>query len=405
MTEKLREQMRSDALDIFDSAIKAADPAECVRKVLHWDGDSLFAGDHRLASSEFDRVMVVGGGKAAATMAAAVEGVVGAKLSGGAVITKYGHGAAAAQIDVTEAGHPLPDQAGVDATARMLDLVSQADSRTLVVTVISGGGSALMVGPAEGITLADKQAVTQALLKCGATIDEINAVRKHISTIKGGGLALAAAPAPVVSLILSDVIGDSLDVIASGPTVGDDSTFGDAWDVIDRYGIENETPQTVLHRLSAGRDGSLTDTPRSDDPIFSHVKNALVGTNRLATTAALECARELGYNAKTSTNTLHGEAREIAKAVVALCEGASTDAGPACLILGGETTVTIKGSGKGGRNQELALAAAMELSRNKKIVILSGGTDGNDGPTDAAGGMVDWATTDRAERAGVAVQD
>ena len=281
--------------------------------------------------------------------------------------------------------------------------MNAAGERDLVLCVISGGGSALLVAPAEGVTLGDKQEVTRLLLACGADIHEINTVRKHLSRAKGGGLARAAYPATVVSLILSDVIGDDLNVIASGPAVPDTTTFADAWDVFEKYGIWSKLPASVQTRLQKGLEGDIEDTPKAGDAVFQRCYSELVGTNIQALIAAAGAARQKGYRSLILSSTVQGEAREVVKMFAACAKEVRNSAhpipAPACILCGGETTVTIQGSGKGGRNQEFALAAAMVIDGLKNIVVLSGGTDGTDGPTDAAGAIVDGATMTRAHAA------
>jgi len=333
-------------------------------------------------------------------MAEAAEQALGARLTGGIVVTKYDHAVGTRLVRVVEAGHPVPDDAGVAGASDILDLVATLGERDLVVVLLSGGGSALLVSPADGVSLADKQAATGALLSCGATINEINAVRKHLSRIKGGQLAGLCAPAHVVTLVLSDVIGDPLDVISSGPTVPDTSTFGDALAILDRYDLRGSVPDAVLTRLVDGAAGSIPETPKAGDEAFvrSHVQ--LIGTNRLALDAVAGAAKEAGYDPTILTSSLRGEAREVAKVVASLTEGDSGDAPPRALIFGGETTVTLGAdAGKGGRNQELALAAAIEIAERDDVVVTSIGTDGTDGPTDAAGGLVDGLTVERARSA------
>ncbi len=355
---------------------------------------------------ELDRVWVVGAGKASAQMALGVERLLGKRVAGGAVVVKYGHGAPLKRVKLFEAGHPVPDEAGVAGAAAVAAVADEAREGDLVLALISGGASALMVSPAEGLALTDKQECTRLLLACGATIHEMNAVRKHLSALKGGQLARRAAPSRVWALLLSDVIGDNLDVIGSGPCAPDASTFADAVAVLRRYGIWDQTPEPVRRHLHAGLDGQLKETPKEGDTLFRTVSNVVVGSNAQAIEAAAAEAKLLGYRPLVLTTTLDGEAREQARMLAAIAREAQMSGRPAkapvCILAGGETTVTLRGQGRGGRNQEFALAAALALEGTRGIAVLAAGTDGTDGPTDAAGAVVDGATVARAQKAGFA---
>jgi hydroxypyruvate reductase len=341
-------------------------------------------------------------------MAAALYDILGERLTGGLAVTKYEHRDSSldtGSVEIVEAGHPLPDEAGVVGTQQIADLLARTSARDLVLAIISGGGSALMTLPAPGLSLADLQGTTDLLLRCGATIVELNAVRKHLSQVKGGGLARLAAPAPVASLVLSDVVGDPLDVIASGPLSPDTSTFGDAWTVLEHYELVDLVPTPVRQRLRTGLEGDLPDTPKPGDALFQHVHNVLVGSNRQAAEAAAAAAEEQGFNTIFLSTFVEGEAREVARVAAGLAkELVASDRPvprPACLVWGGETTVTIRGEGKGGRNQELALAAAMAMDGLPGILLVALGTDGTDGPTDAAGAVVTGETVARARSLGL----
>lgn len=401
---------------IMTAALEAVDPEKAVLNSLHRQDDTLHVGGRTYDLSQTDRVLLVGGGKAGAPMAKAVATVLGDRLSSCIVNVKEGYTLApeefqemsrhsACPIRFVEAGHPTPNQAGVEGAEQMAAALQGLTERDLVICVISGGGSALMTLPAEGISLGDIQALTELLLRSGATINEMNAVRKHLSRIKGGGLARLAQPARLIALLLSDVVGNPLDVIASGPTVPDTTTFEDAWRVLERYDLLDEAPQPVLSRLMAGRDGHLPETPKPGDPIFERVHTLVVGSNDIAAARAVEQAQEEGLNSLLLTTYIEGEAREVAKVAAALAkEMAVSDrplCRPACLVAGGETTVTIRGQGKGGRNQELALAAALALEGWEGVLVASLATDGTDGPTDAAGGVVDGGTVARAREKGL----
>ena len=359
--------------------------------------------------SEYRGIYVVGAGKASAQMAAAVEDLLGERIAAGVVVVKYGHALPLARVEVVEAGHPLPDEAGVTGTKRIIQLLSRATEQDLIIFLISGGGSALLPSPAGAITLEEKKQTTQLLLDCGATIHETNAVRKHISRVKGGGLARLAHPATLVSLILSDVVGDALDAIASGPTAPDSSSFADGLRVIERYELQEKIPQSVKAFLAAGAKGEVEETPKAGDPIFHNVRNIIVGNNRTALAAARLEAESLGYNTLLLSSCIEGEAKVVAALHAAIAKEIVSTGNPlrrpACLLSGGETTVTIRGTGLGGRNQEFALAAAAGIDGAEGVVVLSGGTDGTDGPTDAAGAIVDGATLQRGRAQGLDAAD
>lgn len=402
-------QLRRHAVQIFRAALDASDPAAAVLRHVRVAGRVLIAGKRRYPLRSFRNIFVVGAGKASAAMAQAVEKLLGPRITGGLVNVKYGHVAPLRRIELNECGHPVPDEAGVRGARRIADIVANAGEKDLVLCLISGGGSALLPSPAPPLTLEEKQQATRLLLASGANIHEINALRKHISTLKGGQLARLAWPATVVSLLLSDVIGDDLDVIASGPTAPDASTFGTARGVLDKYGLLEQVPRAVRERIEAGLRGEIPETPKAADPVFQRVQNLVVGSNALAVQAAAAKAKELGYRPMILSTRIEGEAREIARMHAAIAKEVAWSGWPvrppACIISGGETTVTVRGSGLGGRNQEFALAAALDLAGTSGIVVLSGGTDGTDGPTDAAGAIADGATVERAEALGLRARD
>jgi len=394
------ETMRQHAMEIFQAALRAVDPVEAILRCVKHAGEGILIGEHRFKFKDYDRILMVGAGKAGAPMAKALEDLLGDRVADGVIVVKEGHGLPLQHVRIHEAGHPVPDERGIRGAEDILSLVNEAGERDLVICVISGGGSALLVAPAEGITLADKQEVTRLLLACGAGIHEINTVRKHLSRAKGGGLARLAYPATVVSLILSDVIGDDLNVIASGPAVPDTSTFADAREVFNKYDIWHKLPESVKTLIQHGLVGDIEDTPKAGDAIFQRCYSELVGTNIQALTAASSEARRKGYQPLILSSTVEGEAREVVKMFAAFAKevrnSANPISAPACILCGGETTVTIQGKGKGGRNQEFALASAMIIDGMENIVVLSGGTDGTDGPTDAAGAIADGRTMARA---------
>jgi hydroxypyruvate reductase len=332
-------------------------------------------------------------------MARATERVLGRRITAGLINVKYGHTTRLRRIELNQCGHPVPDEAGASGAARIAALAASAGPGDLVLCLISGGASALLPLPAEGITLAEKQDTTRQLLACGANIHEMNALRKHISRIKGGQLARLAAPAAVEALLLSDVIGDNLDVIGSGPTAPDASTFAGVAAMLDRYGIRASIPAAVRDRIERGVRGEIAETPKPGDPLFARVRNTVIGSNRLALDAAAVAARSLGYRTLILSSQIQGETREVARMHAAIARDIAETGRPlkppACIITGGETTVTLRGEGLGGRNQEFVLAAAIDIAGLDRAVVFSAGTDGTDGPTDAAGAIADGATLSR----------
>ena len=398
-------QQRADALNIFRAALQAADPGQCISRSLALEDGNLRVLDACYPLAQLSKIIVVGAGKATPAMAAAVEKILGDHITAGAINTKYDHGLPLRRITTTECGHPLPDEAGVAGTESMLSLLHDLDENALVICLFSGGGSALMPAPAAGISLAEKQETTQLLLACGATINEINAIRKHLSRVKGGYLARQAFPARVVSLSLSDVIGDPLDTIASGPTFPDSTSFPDCLELVEHYQLGQQLPAAVYQHLQDGAQGRVSETPKQDDSCFARVENQVIGNNALAIDAAQKAARDIGYRTLVLTSRIKGEAREVASVHAAIAQEIRTSGQPipppACIISGGEPTVTLRGQGKGGRNQELALAAALDLAGWGGITLLSGGTDGTDGPTDAAGAIADGNTVERGRQNGL----
>lgn len=412
-----RSPLKDRILAVQQAALAAVEPGAAVRRHVRREGSHLAVSGRSYDLACVERIWVVGGGKAATAMAAALQDLLGDRLTGGLIVTKYGHADPqqdTGPIVAVEAGHPIPDEAGVNGAGRMRSLLRQATQKDLVFAVLSGGGSALLTLPAPGLTLANLQSTTDLLLRSGATIVELNAVRKHLSQIKGGGLARMAAPAPVISLILSDVVGDPLDVIASGPTAPDPTTLADAWAVLERYDLARRVPQAVRERLlpalgetglPEGAAGEPAETPKPGDSLFRQVQNLIIGSNRLAAEAAVAAARAGGLNALLLSTFVEGEARQVARVAAALAkEMVACDRPvprPACVVWGGETTVTVRGSGKGGRNQELALAAALAMEGLPHVLLVALGTDGTDGPTDAAGAVATGETIARARALGL----
>ena len=390
---------------IFQAGLERADPYRMIVEHVTLDGNALvvaFEGQQqRFNLADFERIYVFGAGKASARMAQAIENVLGERITAGVVAVKYGHTAPLSRVRLVEAAHPLPDEASLRTAREIAALARGFDERTLVINLISGGGSAVFDGLLEyedggqrtALTLSDLQRTTQVLLACGASITEINCIRKHISTVKGGRYVRLLYPATSLNLILSDVIGDRLDTIASGLTVPDSSTFGEAQAVVEKYGIAAQLPAAVRRAIELGAAGAIAETPKAGDPIFARTHNLLIGTLYNSLLAAAEAARELGYQPVVLSAQLVGEAREVAKVLLGIARDVQKHEAlvrkPACLIGGGETTVTLRGSGKGGRNQELALAFLCELKGDPAgsagIYLLSASTDGSDGPTDAAG--------------------
>lgn len=380
--------LRRSALSIFRAALAAADPGEAVARHLR-----------RLDYSRFRHIYVVGAGKAGGSMAAAAERILGRRVTAGLVNVKEEYARKLRRVELHPCGHPVPDARGIEGARRIAELAASAGRDDLVLCLISGGASALLPLPAAPITLDEMQAATELLLASGADIHEFNTIRKHISQIKGGQLARLAAPARVESLLLSDVIGDDPGVIGSGPAAPDTSTFADALAILDKYGLRARVAASLRARLEQGAAGAIAETPKPADSLFTRVRNTVVGSNRLALSAAARRARELGLRPLLLASGVQGETREIARMHAAIAREMA-DSGrpvrpPACVITGGETTVTLKGGGKGGRNQEFVLAAALQIAGLPNTVVFSAGTDGTDGPTDAAGAIADGATLSR----------
>jgi len=389
-------------LSIFQASLRGADPKGCVKRHLKVEHGVFSVGDFRKRLKDVDKIIVVGAGKAAAVMAQATEEVLKDRIDQGVIITKKGPEVSLARIKQYRGGHPIPDEEGTKGTKRLMETVAQAGEDDLVLCLISGGGSALLVAPCEGISLEDKKKMTQLLLECGATIDEINTIRKHISRVKGGRLAKAAFPAQTVSLILSDVIGDRIDSIASGPTASDPTTFEDCFEILHRYNLMERMPEPIKLFLQADKGKQGTETVKPGDPIFERVVNLIIGSNFLALKEAETKAKALGFNTLLLSAAISGDTRKAAEGHALLAQkirqGKSTPPPPACVVSGGETTVVVKGVGKGGRNQEFVLAAAIQIGGLKDVIISSMNTDGIDGPTDACGAMCDGFTVSRAKK-------
>lgn len=415
--------------EIFAAALKAVNPFFAVKD----HADEIRS---ELISGKFKQFFLIGFGKASYQMARAIEESIDSNLiTGGIVITKYGHAVSQkpedkkirrledkkistsqplnfsgsqllkSPIRIYEAGHPIPDRNGLRATEETINLLRNTDGNTLVLCLISGGGSALFVSPYNAITLNEKQKTTELLLKAGADITDLNTVRKHISKVKGGRLAEIAYPAKIIALILSDVIGDRLDVIASGPTAADNTTFPDALNVINKFKLQDKIPVGVMAILNKGREGLIQETPKADNPIFENVKNIIICNNLKALNAAKDKAQLMRFLPEIVSSDISGEARDVGrwltKKAIKTRKALGVKRNKICLISGGETTVTVRGNGKGGRNTELALSFAREIEGVDGITLLSAGTDGTDGPTDAAGAIVNGKTITRAKKLGL----
>jgi len=402
---QLDRKARMLALNSLEYALNAVDSKQIIKSKISLKNSGLQVNGYSFDLKEFDNVYVIGGGKATGSMAEALEQILGKYIINGLVNVPHGTRYKTRIIKLHEASHPIPDEAGVEGTRRMLEIAEQAKEDDLVICLISGGGSSLMPLPRGKISISDKREITNTLLKCGATINEINTVRKHISDFKGGWLAKKAHPATILNLILSDVVGDPLDFIASGPTVPDSTTFSDAAEILKKYGLWNTAPASIKKVLSDGEKGIIPETPKANDKAFKKVYNVVVGNNRFASLAACEKLKSEGLKTLLLTAVLEGEARHVGIALASIAREVSLSGNPiskpAGIIAGGETTVTVTGKGLGGRNQELALAAALKLKEMDGMVIASLSTDGIDGPTDAAGAIVDGKTLARAAKAGL----
>jgi len=395
-------------LRILTAALERVDPATAIARHVQRSGEVLGAAGKEYHLPDYRRVFVVGAGKAGVPMAQAISDLLGERLEGGIVIVKEGYRGGSEwsphpNLEILEAGHPLPDERGLAGTQRIIELLETTREDDLVLVLISGGGSALLTAPAAGVGLEDLQALTADLLTSGATIQEINTLRKHLDLVKGGQLARLAAPADVLALILSDVVGSQLEAIASGPTAADPSTYADALEVLARYELTAKAPQPVLSHLQRGAAGENPETTKPNDELFARVNNVIIGSNLQAAGAAVEQARKEGFNSLLLTSYLQGEANQAGRLLAAILRQVAASGQPlprpACLVAGGETTVTIRGDGLGGRNQELALGAVPELAGLERVALLTLATDGGDGPTDAAGAIASGETWHRAQHA------
>ncbi len=416
------------AARIMAAAIRAVEPGAAVAQFMRLEDERLIISEQVYNLNKYRRIFLIGAGKAGAPMASTAAEILGPRLNRSIIIVKEGHTGSyilhdvdygktisahapehTGVIRILEAGHPLPDERGVTGAQQIEDLLSGTQPDDLVICLISGGGSSLLVSPSPGITLDDMQELTTSLLACGANINEINALRKHLDRVKGGGLAGMAAPAAVATLILSDVIGDPLDVIASGPTVPDPSTYEQAYQILERYNLLGRAPRSITARLEGGQRGELPETPKPGDPVFERVQNVIIGSNIQAARAAVSQAQKEGLHTLLLTTWLQGEAHQAGRFLAAVGRQINADnqpvVRPACVIAGGETTVTIKGDGLGGRNQEMALGAVSELAGLPDSALITLATDGGDGPTDAAGAVVTGETQYQAHQMGLSPDD
>jgi glycerate 2-kinase len=397
---------RQTAIDIFLAGIESVKPDNLIRRYLSIKENTLSIEKLTFDLSEINNIYVVGAGKASALMARELELILGDRITKGHIVTKYGHSKPLKYISITEAGHPIPDENGIKGTKEILSIAEIAGDKDLVICLLSGGGSALMTDLPEGCTLNDLKILNDLLLKSGVSITEMNCIRKHLSKVKGGMLAKAASPARVISLILSDVIGDPLDVIASGPTAPDPTTFADALSIIKCYHIENQIPQQILKVLIDGIEEKRPETLKDSSEIFRRISNLIIGTNKLALKTAKEMAESLGYEAQIISDTLDRDVSDVAKYIYLISKSTQElkSGKKICLLFGGEPVVKVTGEGLGGRNQHLALTVATLLKDTSGITFLSAGTDGTDGPTDAAGAVVDSATVENAQKLGLNIR-
>jgi len=405
--DKQLNKLRKDAISLFHTGINAASPSSLIPDNILLEKSILTISDIIGTSKLFDlknykRITVIGAGKASIAMAYEVERILDDNIDEGLVVTKYNFRSQLKRIQSLKASHPLPDKNGIEASKKIIEICKNANEDDLIINLISGGASSLLPYRADNITLEDKIKTTEILLRAGATIQELNTVRKHISAIKGGLLAKYVYPATMINLIISDVIGDQLDVIGSGFTVPDPTTFEDSWNVMIKYKMEDKIPHSVKSYLLDGMEGKVPETPKPGNPLFNKVYNLIIGNNELALSAIKTAAEEKGYYAKIISATLEGEAKVTSKFIAQLAKEYSLSVEkPVCLIFGGETTVTVTGNGKGGRNQEFCLSFAIEIDGIKNITFLSGGTDGYDGQTEAAGAICNGKTIEIAKELGL----
>lgn len=394
---------KENVLKIFKAAVAAVHPAKLVPAHLFIENNMLHIFDHRFLINELQNIYVIGAGKAIAAMAKTVEEILGGLVTAGIVVTKSGHSLPLRKIQCIEAAHPVPDENGVAATVKVVQLLQRAERNDIIICLISGGASSLWIDIPDGASLNEVQETFQLLLKCGATIDEVNTIRKHLSAIKGGQLLRYAPQANWFSFIISDVPGNALPVIASGPTVPDNTTFEESKKILEKYNLLSQLPASVLLHINNGIEGKIKETSKVTDPVFKQVHNRIIGSNAIALEAAAEEARQLGYHIAFIEDSLKGDAATVGRELIRNLKKYK-GAKPACFLLGGETTVTVTGKGKGGRNQQMVLSALLEMDPGldeenfNQVTFLSAGTDGTDGPTDAAGAIADRQTLSMAHK-------
>ncbi len=407
-------KVRDDLEAIYTAAIVAVNPITAVEthvkrkdNILQLFSSGQSYKEYNLGN--YSRIIVVGAGKATAPMARAVEVLLGDRIETGLICVKYGYTDTLTKINLIQAAHPVPDASGIAGAKKIMELLNSAGGDDLVISLISGGGSALLPLPPESISLEDKRETTSLLLKSGASIHEINTVRKHLSLVKGGNMARAAGRATVINLMISDVVGDNMDVIASGPFVPDRSTFRDARDILEKYHLEGRVPASVAGRIRAGSHGDIEENPGPDNPVFKRITNLIVASNIIALQAAKNEAVERGYNSIILSSMIEGDTKDaalwharIAREIIA---SSNPIPAPACIVSGGETTVVVTGEGLGGRNMEYAMHAALHIDGLEHITMASIGTDGSDGPTDAAGAVADGCTLKAARELGMDTQE
>ncbi len=405
----LKEDWEKDINFIINQALLSVNPYLCVAENIDIRGDDLFIFKKKINLNKINQVYVIGVGKAVIPMAKAVIDKIGKRIASGLLISKHQiekeKGEFGEKIRIYLGDHPIPSGQSIESTRKLITFLKKVNKNDLIINLISGGGSALMVLPHDGITLDDIKRLTNVLLRSGAMIQEINTIRKHIDKIKGGGLARMIYPIRMETLILSDVLGDKISMIASGPTSMDETTYADAWEIIQKYNIENKIPKSIVNHLIKGMRGDVQETIKSGDEVLNKITNTIIGSLTTAISSAEKAARELRYNTVILSTKLYGEAREVGKVfgsiLANLVESDYLLIKPACVIAGGETTVTVSGNGKGGRNQELALGAVGQIANLRDCCLISIATDGEDGPTDAAGAFVTGRTKSSAKEKGL----
>jgi glycerate-2-kinase len=396
------------AESIFNAGVDSVKPDKLINAKIKLQGSVLSVADKLYYLNDYNKIYVIGFGKASGLMALAIEEIMGDRISEGLIIVKYGHACKLNRIKIREAGHPVPDENGIAATKELVEIASKAGDKDLVICLISGGASALLADFPEGFSLEDLKSLNSSLLESGAKIRDVNTIRKHFSNVKGGQLARIIYPASIINLVLSDVVGDGLSIIASGPTYPDDSTYLDAINVLDKYGLMDEKHSKLASFFIEGKLGKHPETPKKDEPFFEKSHNIIIGNNRIALEAATQKAVEFGFNVRTLTPNWEEDVCKVADYLLYKTFFIHQDANmrkPLCIIAGGETTLQVNGNGLGGRNQHFALYCAKQLAGKMGITVLCAGTDGTDGPTDAAGAVVDCHTFDNAREKGLNIDN